>query len=722
MRTAISFCRICSGNCGTLLTIDEDDRIASIRGDREHPLSQGYACSKGLEAGEMHRRPDRLLHPLKRGRDGSFERIDPDRALDEIAARMEAIIERDGPVAVASFFGTGGYNNAAVTEVLPAFMRAIESPSFFSAVTIDQSCMLVTAARMGAWHAGRQPWSTADVWMLFGTNPLVSLAASGGAPAFNPSKGFREARERGLKLVVVDPRRTETARYADLHLQIRPGGDAALAAGLLRMLLARGLEDRAFCDAHIHGLERLRAGVERFTPEHVERLAGIPARELEAAAELFAAGPRGCAGAATGVSMSPFSNVTHHLIECLNVVCGRYLREGEAIADPLVLTPREERRAEVVPPSRTWETGHKLRVRELGGLQSQMGHEMPSGALADEILLPGEGQIRALIVQGGNPATAIPDQRKITKALASLELLVSVEPFMGVTARMSHYVLPPTLMYERADFPLWFGLSRRQPCAFANYAEPVVAPPPGAQVLDDWYVYWALAKRMGRTLEIAGEPLEMDAAPSTEDVLRRMARGGEISVDDLRRHPHGRVFDVEPQLVQPAARGHAGRFDVLPDDVADELAAYEAAAGTPSPFGHRLTVRRMRHAINSYRPQAEASTSRGRRTYNPAYMSPEDLAALGLVDGDRVRLVSDAGEIVAVVAADPGVRPGVVSMAHGWGAGPEDDRAAEEAGSCTNLIISTDRDCEAVNAMPRMSAVPVTVVPAGDGSALGNFS
>jgi anaerobic selenocysteine-containing dehydrogenase len=704
LRMATSFCRLCGGKCGTVLQIDADDRIVTINGDRANPLTAGYICSKGRGAAEMHRRDDRILRPLKRQADGSFTPIALEEALDEIATQASQIIEAHGPVAIGSFLGTHGYLTATAGVVLSAWMRALGSPNFFSALTIDASNKLVTLGRLGGWAAGKQSFQQANVWLLFGSNPLLSLSGTAGMPPANPQKALKEAKARGLVLIVIDPRRTETAQHADLFIQPRPGEDPAIAAGLLHVILEEGLEDREFCAKWTVGLDALREAVEPFTAEFAAERAGITAAEVRRAARLFAAPDRyGCAGAATGVAMAPYSNLSDHLVECLNVVCGRYRRAGEPLHAVPPFLPRSERRAEVIPPNRTWEHGHKTRTGHGRFFTPEFGHEMPTGVLADEILTPGPGQIRALFVEGGNPAVAIPDQRKIVAALRSVDLLVSIDAFMSATARLAHYVLPPRLLYERADLPGLLGAANKVSLSFAQYTGPIVTPPAGAEVTDDWYVYWGLARRMGRTLTIAGTPLDMNVPPTTDDLLSLITRDGRVSLDELREAPHGRVFDFPAEHVQPGRSDEGRHFEVMPGDVRKELDAY-AKRRRPAGHRHLLTVRRMRHVINSLHPASSGSSDQKR--HNPAFLHPEDLDALGIVDGARVDITSSYGTVTAVAAPDDRLRRGVVSMAHCFGGLPEDP---DKEGACTNLLISTEAGREAHNAMPWMSAVPVSV-------------
>ena len=304
MAEALTTCRICAGKCSLRLTLDDSGRIISARGDRTDPLTSGYACFKGLQLHEAHYSPERLHHPLKRTPDG-FERIPLDQALDEISQLIAMLAAESGPAAIGAFKGTMNYTNFLANALLPAFVRALGSPAFYSTMTIDQSAKWVTFERLGGWAAGKQAFDTADVLLLVGTNPLVSLST------FNivlqdPARQLRAAKARGLKLDVIDPRRTETAYHADVHLRPWPGEDPTVLAGLLNLVLARGWHDAEFCADHAEGLAELRGAVRAFTPDYVAARAGIPESDLLAAASAFAEpfpdgrGKRGSAASGVG--------------------------------------------------------------------------------------------------------------------------------------------------------------------------------------------------------------------------------------------------------------------------------------------------------------------------------------------------------------------------------------------------------------------------------------
>lgn len=714
-----SFCRICAGNCGVRLTI-EDDRIVGVRGDKEHPMTWGYACIKGLQAPAQYYGPTRLLHPLKRGPDGRFERIPLDQAMDEISDRLREIIDCHGPESVATFRGSGGYGSASVLPALIGWMRAIGSPSMFSSLTIDQSAKFIASYRLGFWSAGLVPFAEADVWMFVGTNPLVSVNGLAGFHALNPQKRLKQAKARGLKVIVIDPRRSETAKYADIHLQLTAGEDVAMAGGLLNIILSEGWEDREFCDQHVQGLDVLKSAVSVFTPEYVAKRTGVAAARVREAASLFAQQcRRGALSSGTGPSMGPYSNLAEHLYACINVVCGRFVRAGERIPNPGVLGAPRALRAQVVRRDiRPWERGPKSRSGH-GTLQG----EMMSGVLADEILRPGKGQIRCLISEGGNPVSALPDLTKTVRAFESLDLLVAIDPYLNNTSRLAHYILPPRLPYERHDLPMLYYETAIYPEPFVQYAKPVVPPPQGSELIDDWYFYWATAKRLGLALEYAGVALDMAEPPTTEELLALSVRRGSISFDELREYTAGKCVDVPAQYAQPADPATASKFDLLPDDVAQELRQALDQMNNPEEDSYpcRLAVRRMRDVMNSAGRDIPAIAKR--HPYNPAYANPVDIKRFGLRDGEPVLIESEHGSIPAILAADSSMRPGVISMTHGWG-GLSGGATDDEPGSNVNMLVSSRDNVESVNAMPRFGGIPIRILPIQEKErgAVSNFS
>ncbi|SCW66323.1 Anaerobic selenocysteine-containing dehydrogenase [Sphingobium faniae] len=712
VREMKSFCRICPGFCGIRVTLD-DDRIVAVHGDKSHPITAGYICSKANLAIDMHHGESRLLHPLRRKDDGTFERIGLEEALDEIAGKLQDIIDSSSVDAIAMYRGTANGLNTTATASSMAFLQAIGSTQNYSSMTIDQSAKWVTAGRLGAWGAGRQHMDHSDVLMLFGSNPLVSLL--GGLNNFaplNPVKRIRDARARGMKLIVIDPRRTETAAHADVFLQPYPGEDVTIAAGMIRLILTNGWHDAEFCAAYGEGLDELKAAVDAFTPDYVARRAGIAVGDLEEAARVFALESRtGAAGSGTGPNMAYRSNLAEHLIETLNVVCGRYARAGDPVANWGALSAPTPVYAQVIAPTRPWEQGPRSKARDVGTLYG----ERMSGVLAGDILTSGPDKIRALISAGGNPASALPDQRNAVAALEELELLVAVEPFMSTTAQLAHYILPTKLLHERFDLPPTGYYERalyHRP--FAQLAVPLISPPEGSEVVDDWYIYWSLAKRLGKSLSINGEPLDRDVPPRTEDIMARQLRGARISFEELRQSPDGILPEETGEVVEPAQDGASGRFQLLPSDVAAELeeVAGEAVASEDiQDFPYRLTVRRLREVVNT--TGHDLPNVKRRKPYNAAYLHPAELEKLGVASGDIAHMQSDYAGFDVIVEADESMRQGVVAMSHGWGKLPGQNADPRE-GVCTNLMVRTDIRVEKINAMPAMSAIPVRITVLGN--------
>jgi anaerobic selenocysteine-containing dehydrogenase len=702
-RTAKTYCRICQGFCGLVATI-EDGSVTQVRGDKSNPMTRGYVCFKGLRNPEFHHGPGRIIQSLRRGPGGSLEPIPAEEALDEIGGRLAAIIERDGPRAVATFIGTQGLFGAANPVFAGAFAAAIGSPSLYGTMTIDQSAKWIATGRIGEFGGGPQPFDSADVWMFVGTNPLVSVTGGPGLSGFNnfnPIKRMEEAKARGLKLIVIDPRLTETARHADIHLQPKPGEDAPILAAMLRIILGENLHDAAFCERHVEGLDELWNAVRPFSPDAVARRAGLPVGQIEEAARLFARSATGMAGSGTGPDMAPRSNLSEHLVQCLNVVCGRYLKEGEAVPNPGVLSPRVPRRAAARPPTREWERpGARTRRHGLGVIKGQM----MSAALADEILDPGEGRVRALICLGANPAVALPDQAKARRALEDLDLLVTIDPRMSATARLADYVIAPTLPFERPDHTGFFDKMFPEP--YAQYTPAIVDPPDGT--VHDWYVFWRLAQRLGVSLVVGGRDLDMASPPTPDEVLSILAAGGQVDYEDIVAAEGGRLYDVPTQRVE--AGGDGGRLQVAGADVLDELRTLQLEADPAvGDFPLRLAVRRFREVMNSTGTDLEAT--RARLPMNPAFMNPADMAASGLAEGDTVKVVSRRGSLLATIKADPTIRAGVVSMSHCWGGFPEYDDERQGRYASTNRLVDADWKAEPINRMPVMSAIPIRIEP-----------
>ncbi len=717
IETLKSYCRFCHAYCALDVDVEDGRRVLAVRGDTSNSIYGGYTCIKGRQLPEAHHHPERLRSSLARGADGSFVPISSERALDEIAAKLGAIVKQHGPRAVASYCGTYAFQNSAALAVSRAWHEGIGSPSYYTSVTIDQPAKFIAASRHGYWSAGGHSFESADVVLIIGNNAVVSqYSPYGGVPAFNPYKRLRDAQARGLRVIVIDPRRTEVARRAELHLAVKPGEDPTLLAGLLNVILSEGREDAEFCAAHVAHVEALRAAVRDFTPDYVEQRTGVPAAQVVAAARSFAEGPRGSATTGTGPDMSPRSNLTEHLVLCLNTLCGRYNRAGEPVPNPGVLGPATPRHAQAMPPRPAYGRGPKARVRGLG----QIFGEMPAATISDEILEPGDGQVRALFTIGGNPVSAWPDQRKTLRALEQLELNVSIDIKLSASAKLADYVIAPRMCLEREDVTLLTDSWYSEP--YAHYSPAVVDP--DCDVIEEWEFYFGLAQRMGTPIRLPGGELDLSRKPTKFEVLSKILSTPRVPLAEIRAHGEGHVFDQIALTVQPSAPGWTGRLDVGPADLLAEIAEVRAEAfgagggygANSDAFTHRLISRRLKHVYNS--SGRDLSEIRKKGTTNPAYMHPADLEKLGVASGDLVEIASDHDAIVGVAEASDDVPRGVISMAHSWGDAPEHDAKVREIGSSTNRLVANDRDFDPITGMARQSAIPVNVRPVTDSRGL----
>ncbi len=703
MQTTTTFCRVCHASCPMEVDV-ENNRVMAVRGVMDDPLFEGYTCIKGRQLPDQMSDPNRLRAPLRRRPDGTFEEVTSTDALDEIATELRRIIDTYGPRAVASYTGTGGYQNSVAVPAARAFHDGVGSSSFYTSVTIDQPAKGLAGFRLGGWEAGYNSFTDADVHMAIGYNSMVSsYSPIGGLQGTNPFVVMRRRKAEGMKLIVVDPRRTELAGFADIHLQIRPGQDATLMAGMIRIVLEEGLQDHEFCERWMSQMGELHAAVDGFTLDLVAERCQLPAADILAATRMFAAGPRGTAGTGTGPNMAAHSSLSEHLVVVLNSILGRVNREGDLLENGLLLYPEAPHRAQVTAP-RDPAKGPPARIRNLRGYRG----EMPAATLAEEILTPGEGRIRALIVSGGNPAVAFPDHELTMRALDDLELLVVIDHRMTPTAEFADYVIAPTLSLERADVPHLMDRWFRAP--YTNYTEPVVER--DGDVLNEWEVFWELASRLGSQLPFPGGSPDMTVRPSTDEIIDRSYAGSRMPLDEVRANK--RKVHMHMKLVaQPAEEGASARFTPAPSDLMAELAEVLAEtssmfAGTDvSAFPYRLVSRRLKHVLNSTGTELPGLARKG--TTNPAYMNPLDVGELGLTDGDIIEISSPRAVLHGVVEGADDVKRGVISMAHSWGGRSLTDEKVRDIGSPTSRLVSVDVGHDPVTGMVVSSAIPVAV-------------
>lgn len=710
--TLRTFCRFCHASCAMLVDV-EDGKVTAVRGDPENELFHGYTCVKGRQMPEMHNVPERIVRPLVRRdgqKQGQFVETSTADALAGIAAKIKATIAEHGPHSIALYCGTNAFQNSAVLGTSYALAEAIGTRNYYTSVTVDQPAKVFTTSRYGQWMGGPNNFEESDVVMFVGNNPLVShYTPQGGVPPFSPSRRLRDAKARGLKVIVADPRESDTGSLADLYLQVKPGEDPALLGGMLHVIIAEGLYDRNFVAAHVDGFEALAEAVKDYTPDVAAERAGITSDALIAAARMFAKASKGRVVTGTGPEMAGRGVLTEYLVTALNIVCARFNQAGDKVANPMVFMPfaAGPKKAQVAPPMAMFGEGFtQSRIRGIG----KLGQEMPCPVLADEILTPGEGQVKVLISIGGNPEIAFPNQHKVRKALDTLELFVQVDPFMSASAKRADVILAPSMCLEREDINNVSQAFCEEP--YAHYSEAMV-PPPG-DTMDEYEMLWWLAKHLGLELKLPGGACAMDVCPDKMTMLDLISHGCLVKPSQARvdshasTQPGGAVFYPEQHAtIAPADPDAAGKFQLGAGAMPAAFEAYAAARPEADGFDFRLISRRSKHRYNSN--GHVSAFLRKKMPTNPAFFHPDDLAALSIAEGDVIEITSRVATIHAVTQASDKVRRGVISMSHAWGSDDAGKDEVREEGGSTNRLIDDAVDMDPITGMVLQSAIPVRV-------------
>jgi anaerobic selenocysteine-containing dehydrogenase len=660
VRTIRSFCRVCTSVCGILVDV-EGDVVTRVRGDRDHPLSQGYSCPKGRALPLMHHHPDRIERPQMRI-DGQLQDTTWDAALDDLGARLKSVIEAHGPESVGIFFGTGVGMDATGTRVAEALHAAIGTPAKFSPLTIDGTAKPLISDLVGGFlgMSGRPDYDNVDFMIFVGTNPVVSHGHAIAVP--NPTGTVRAIAKRG-QVWVIDPRRTETVRLATGHLAARPGTDHAVLAYLVREILRGGTDP----SIRTQDVDVLAAAVEPFTLEHTAELADLAPAELTRFSEAVRAAGRVAIETGTGVTMTADkANVTQWLAWAVMILTGSMNSPGGFWFHPGFAYQLEAFELPVSPPEGSFGPGPRSRP----GTRSFMG-EWPCAALVDEIAA---GNIRAVLNLGGSLMTSFPDTGLLEPALRSLEVLATTEIIANQTTALSTHVLPTKDQLERSDITIWDVLSSR---VSAQHTPAVVDP-----VGDRRSMWWFLAE-LGRRL---GHDVADPALPD-DVVLAGLTAAARCSFDDLTQT--GWV-DAGRELPAPWVERHIermGGWRLAPRIVVDQLA--ELADPAPLVLTPRRQMRRLNAQFGFLGDRADV------------LMNPDDGAAAGVTDGHPVTVRSAHGEVTGVLKLDPAIRRGAVSIPHGY------------VDTNVNLLTNKD-DIDLITGQVRYSGVPVSVHPASD--------
>ena len=694
-KTVHTFCRYCLASCGIEVTV-ENNRVKKISADKQNPHSWQDFCAKGRTAGQLVEHPRRILNPMRRVGD-SYVEATWDEAITDIAARMNALIEAGGPDAVGVYYGNPTGFSSSNIVFMNGWLDAIGTHSRYFVGSVDQNAMHVVAEAMygSLLMAPVSDIDNCDYFLLVGTNPAVS--------AWNWLEtvpgGWRRALDRqkqGAKIVVVDPLRTESADKADLHLAVRPGQDWALLLAMVKVILDEGLEHRRDCAELATGVPDLRGLVADADLDDLAARCDIPRGQIEQVARDFAAARGAMAITRTGISLHLAGTIGEWLGHVLNVITGRMDRPGGRRFEPgYVDALRLSDLAKTKP--------HKSRL---------LGRDMVAGAhalseLPAEITTPGRGQIRAMVINCGNPVVSGPDGAKLDKALEQLDLLVAIDFVQRESHRHAHWLLPAVHWLERNDLPAFTSSMHDEP--YVQYGAKAVEPPPGAR--EEWRIFVDLALAMRRPLfgakgvngfvkttrriaKITRRP-GLEFGPHWVDRLMvatsRKVNGRKLKWRDVMSHPHGMVLGPrEFGHFKDALRTDDKKVHAAPPEFIAR--ARELLAGphpvAPEGYPFQLSNRRNRHAMNSWLNELPGLHPAGKR--NDVVIHPDDAAALGISDGDRVRVFSPVGEIELAASVSDQPRRGVVVVDHGWGSRIFDPRGGAQPqsyGANRNLLV-----------------------------------
>ncbi|MDH0748602.1 molybdopterin oxidoreductase family protein [Pseudomonas sp. GD03842] len=693
-------CHLCEAICGlTIETTVENDapmRITSIKGDALDTFSRGHICPKAVALQDIQDDPNRLRQPMRRvGQD--WHPIGWQEAFDLVAERLADIQQRHGQNAVAVYQGNPSVHNYGLMTHSNYFLGLLKTRNRFSATSVDQLPHHLTSYLMYG-HGLLLPIADidhTDFMLILGGNPLASNGSIMTVP--DVEKRLRAIQTRGGKVVVVDPRRSETAAMADQHLFIRPGGDAALLLGVLNTLFVEGLTRATHLP--VDGLEEVRAAIASLDADAMSVRCGIPAEQIRQLARDFAGAERAVCYGRMGISTQAYGTLCHWLVQLINLVTGNLDRVGGA----LCTEPALDLVASTSGGSFNRWQSRVSRLPEYGG-------ELPVSALAEEMLTPGEGQVRALVTVAGNPVLSTPNGRRLDEALEGLAFMVSVDLYINETTRHADLILPSTSALENDHYDTTFNLFAVRNVTRFNRA--ILAKPEGA--LHDWEIFVGLAKafahRTGRELKPTLPPAQM-VDRGLRAGLYGEASGFKLSLDTLNDYPHGLDLGALKPNLAPRLKTGNQRVQAAPEVILADLVRF-ATAQQPPADTLLLIGRRHVRSNNSWMHNYHRLV-KGKPRHH-LLMNPEDMARHGLTDGQRVRVASRVGGIEVEVMGSVDMMRGVVSLPHGWGhrrPGVQMDIAREQPGASANDL-TDERHLDAVSGNAALNGVPVTVTAA----------
>ncbi|SDR70183.1 Anaerobic selenocysteine-containing dehydrogenase [Halopseudomonas sabulinigri] len=689
-------CHLCEAICGLAIET-EGERILSIKGDAQDSFSRGHICPKAIALQDIQNDPQRLRQPVKRVGD-EWHTIGWDEAFELVAHRFAAIQREQGNNAVGVYMGNPNVHNYGSMTHGNYFLGQLRTRQRYSATSVDQ----LPHHLVSLWLYGHMLMipipdiDHTDFFLMLGANPIASNGSIMTVP--DVGKRIKELKGRSGKLVVVDPRRSETAEVASEHLFIQPGTDVALLLGLLNTLFAEELTKASPALDATQGLEEVAAAVRPFSAEKMAAHCGIAAEQIKQLAREFAAAERAVCYGRMGVSVQRYGTLCQWLIQVINLVTGNLDAPGGSLFP--------EPAFDVVSKGRG---GHfNAWQSRVSGLPEFNG-ELPSAVLAEEILTPGEGQIRALFTSAGNPVLSTPNGRQLDEALAGLDFMVSVDLYINETTRHADVILPPTSSLEHDHYDITFNnFAVRN---VTRYNELVLPKPAGA--LHDWEIFVGLGQAFAR---VNGQPARETRSPAemVDLAMRSGPHGERLSLAELQKHPHGiDLGPLQPNLLR-RIQTESKKIELAQPLMLQDLqrVAAELQGLMPQQGELRLIGRRHVRSNNSWMHNYQRLVKGKPR--DQLLMHPQDLAERGLQDGQLVTVRSRIGAVNVLVSATDEVAQGVVSLPHGWGhnrSGTQIEVAERNAGVSVNDL-TDERFFDPVTGNAAVNGVSVEVVAA----------
>ena len=707
-----STCTLCEAMCGIEVAI-KGRQILSIKGDKDNPFSQGYICPKASALKDLYDDPDRLKRPVKKirleGGESGWEEITWDEAFDLVANNLHSIQQTHGYNAVGVYLGNPNAHNMGSILFGPYFYRALKSHNRYSATSVDQLPHHIVSRRLFG-HISQIPIPDIDHtqhFMIIGGNPLASNGSIMTVP--NVKKRLKAIQKRGGKVVVIDPKRSETADISCEHHFIRPGSDVLLLLAMLHVLFEKQLHKMDAIMPYAEDIKEVEKYVKAYSPQKVSEATGISASHITQLVTDFCDADSAVCYGRMGASVQAFGTLTQYLIMLFNMLTGNLdERGGMMFTQPA---------ADVLPVSGKGSMGgFTSRVR---GLPSFAG-EYPVACLAEEILTPGEGQIKAMVIGAGNPVVTTPNAEQLDKAFSELDFMVAVDFYVTETSRHADVILPPVTALERDHYDIVFhNFAVRN---FATYSEAAVEI--DEDQLTDWQIYLSLAERLdalnGKSTAHYAALWDKQPKGVVDDLLQAGLYGGKsgnadenlaqgLSLAKLKAHPHG--IDLGPlQPSLPNALFHEDKkihldFDYFMSDLDRVNAQFFDAENQEESLV--LIGRRHIKTNNSWLHNSPRMVKGNNRC--TLQLHPDDGKAHGIEDGDKVRVTSRVGQLTIEAEITDAIMPGVVSIPHGWGHNKKGIKlsvASQTPGVNTN-ILTDDLQVDELSGNAVLNGVPV---------------